>query len=154
MRRILIITTLFLTVLINSGRKVIAQNQKQGFNLELYFNRELTEDDRKKIKDNIHQYSQQIIANPKDPVPLVNRGVQYAHLGLFPDAITDYNKALKLDSTLAEAYYNRGIARARFGYTKTACVDLKKAAKLGLGAGASLYNKKCGLYIKELGTVE
>jgi tetratricopeptide (TPR) repeat protein len=153
MRRILIITTLFLTVLIGSGSKIIAQNQ-QDFNLELYFNRDLTEADRIKIKDNIHQYSQQILANPKDPVPLVNRGVQYAHLGLFPDAITDYNKAIKLDSTLAEAYYNRGIARARFGYTKTACVDLKKAAKLGLGAGSSLYNKKCGLYIKELGPVE
>ena len=81
----------------------------------------------------------------------VNRGVQYAFLGLYPDAISDYNKAIKLDSTIAEAYYNRGIVQSRFAYTKRGCMDIKKAYHLGLTQAKTLYNNKCGLYKNELG---
>jgi tetratricopeptide (TPR) repeat protein len=125
--------------------------EKKPFNLELYFNRSINETERVQIKENIYQYSQQIKNNPIDPSLYVNRGVQYAFLGLYPDAISDYNKALKIDSTLAEAYYNRGIAKSRFAYTKNACLDVKKSALFGLPQGKSLYDKKCGLYMKELG---
>jgi tetratricopeptide (TPR) repeat protein len=128
--------------------------EKKPFNLELYFNRNLTDADRVQIKDNIYQYSQQIHATPQDPKPYVNRGVQYALLGLYPDAISDYNKAIKLDSTIAEAYYNRGIAKSRFAYTKSSCVDVKKAAMLGLHQGKDLYENKCGLYKSELGELK
>lgn len=125
--------------------------EKKSFNLELYFNRSINDSERIQIKKNIHQYSQQINTNPVDPSLYVNRGVQYAFLGLYTDAISDYNKAIKIDSTLAEAYYNRGIAKSRFAYTKGACLDVKKSALLGLSQGKSLYEKKCGLYKKELG---
>jgi len=129
----------------------IAGTGKKPFNLELYFNRTLTDNDRVKIKDNIFQYSQQIHAKPKNATLYINRGVQYAYLGLYPDAISDYNKAIKIDSTLAAVYYNRGIAKARFAYTKGSCQDVKKSAILGLAQGKELYNKKCGLFKKELG---
>lgn len=131
-------------------QQVFCQEKKQ-FNLELYFNRTLTDDDRVRLKENIYQYSQQIKNTPEDPKLYVNRGVQYALLGLYPDAISDYNKAVKIDSTIAEAYYNRGIAKARFAYTKGSCLDVKKAALLGLPQGKSLYDNKCGLFKSELG---
>ena len=128
------------------------QSQKP-FNLELYFNRTLTDSDREQIKQNIYQYSQQIHSTPDDAKIYVNRGVQYALLGLYPDAISDYNKALKLDSTIAEAYYNRGIAKARFAYTKGSCMDVKKSGMLGLPQGKNLYDCKCGLFKSQLGEI-
>ena len=124
---------------------------KKPFNLELYFNRTINDTERILIKDNIHLLSKQITINQNNPSLYVNRGVQYALLGLYPDAITDYTHALKIDSTLAEAYYNRGIAKSRFAYTKGACLDVKKSALLGLPQGKPLYDKKCGLYKSELG---
>lgn len=125
--------------------------EKKPLNLEIYFNRTLTNADRIRIKENIFQYSQQIHANPENAPLYVNRGVQYAYMGLYPDAISDYNKAIKIDSTLAEAYYNRGIAKARFAFTKGSCMDVKKAALYGLPQGKELYKNKCGLFMKDLG---
>lgn len=137
---------LFFLCFINSLAQV-----KKAFDLEIYFNRKLSDNDRKNVKDNIYQYSQQIKTQPNNAGLYVNRGVQYAFLGLYPDAISDYNKAIKLDSTIAEAYYNRGIAQSRFAYTKRGCIDIKKAYNLGLTQAKELYKNKCGLYKSELG---
>jgi tetratricopeptide (TPR) repeat protein len=134
--------------------ETLYSQEKKPFNLELYFNRALSEADRVKIKDKIYQYSQQIHSNPNDASLYVNRGVQYAYMGLYPDAISDYNKAIKIDSTIAEAYYNRGIAKSRFAYTKGSCKDVKKSAVLGLPQAKELYKNKCGLFMKDLDTVE
>ena len=126
----------------------------QAFDLESTFNPTLTQEDRKTIKDNIYHYSQEIKKNPDNPYSYLNRGVQYANLGLYPDAITDYNTCLKIDSTIPEAYYNRGIAKARFRYTKAACIDVRKSAKLGLKIGKKTYNEKCGLFMRQLGKLD
>jgi len=150
MKSVFLFVNLFLLLFVNSG----FSQEKKPFNLELYFNRTLTDADRVQIKDNIYNYSQQIHSNPGDAKLYVNRGVQYALLGLYPDAIGDYNKAIKLDSTIAEAYYNRGIAKSRFAYTKSSCVDVKKAAMLGLHQGKDLYENKCGLFKNELGEIK
>jgi len=125
--------------------------EKKPFDLDQYFNRNINDSERVLIKENISQYSIKINETPDNPALYINRGVQYAFLGLYPDAISDYNKALGLDSTIAEAYYNRGIAKSRFAFTKGACVDVKKSALLGLPQGKELYDKKCGLYKAELG---
>ena len=125
--------------------------EKNSFDLELYFNRTLSDADRILIKGNIYNYSQELHATPNNAKLYVNRGVQYALLGLYPDAIGDYNKAVKLDSTIAEAYYNRGIAKARFAYTKGSCIDVRKSALLGLPQGKNLYNNKCEMFKNELG---
>ena len=138
-------------VLICLCTSIINAQEKKPFDLEIYFNRKLTDQDRVKIKENIYQYSQQIKSHPNNAGLFVNRGVQYAFLGLYPDAISDYNKAIKLDSTIAEAYYNRGIVQSRFAYTKRGCIDIKKAYHLGLTQAKTLYNNKCGLYKSELG---
>lgn len=148
-----LLKTYFILLALGTSHLLFGQEQKT-FNLELYFNRTLTDADRVKIKENIYQYSQQIHTTPEDAKLYVNRGVQYALLGLYPDAISDYNKAVKLDSTIAEAYYNRGIAKARFAYTKGSCMDVKKAALLGLPQGKTLYDSKCGLFKSTLGEIE
>ena len=46
-------------------------------------------------------------------------------------AIEDYDKAIQLDPTLAEAYYNRGRAYAELGMLERARSDLDKADSLG-----------------------
>jgi tetratricopeptide (TPR) repeat protein len=131
-----------------------SQKGKKSFELELYFNRKISETERVEIKDKIYQYSQLLHTTPGDPVLFIQRGTQYAQLGLFPDAITDYNKAINLDSTIAEAYFNRGLARARFAFTKGSCLDVKKSASLGLSQGKDLYNKHCEMYKPELGEIK
>ncbi|MFH2141989.1 MAG: hypothetical protein ABIJ97_06180 [Bacteroidota bacterium] len=126
----------------------------QEFDLEKTFNPTLSEDNRKEIKENIFNYSQMIKANPDDAIAFLNRGVAYANLGLYPDAITDYNKSIMIDSTIPQAYYNRGIAKSRFRYTKPACLDVKHAAELGLDIAKKSYNANCGLFMSELGELE
>ena len=59
------------------------------------------------MKKAVFVFSQQIKTHPGEALHYLNRGSIYAILGLFPDAITDYNKAIKIDPDFAEAYYNR-----------------------------------------------
>lgn len=147
MRQITFFTILFLV------HCAVFSQVKDEFNLDLYFNRELSDSQRIEINRNIEAYSKQIAVNPIDATLYVNRGVQSGYLGLFAEAIKDYNKALEIDSAIAEAYYNRGLAKSRFAYTKSGCSDIKKSAVLGLTQAKELYLKKCGLYIDELGGI-
>ena len=39
-----------------------------------------------------------------------NRGIDYAGQGNFSQAVSEYTKAIEIDSNFADAYYNRGIA--------------------------------------------
>lgn len=126
----------------------------KDFDLEKTFNPQLTDIERKIIKENIRQYSEQIREDQENPYLYLNRGVMYANLGLFPDAISDYNKAITLKDNLAEAYYNRGIARARFMFNARACEDIKKASDLGLQDAKDLFKKQCGRYVSEIGDIE
>jgi tetratricopeptide (TPR) repeat protein len=127
---------------------------KQDFDLEKTFNPQLSDVERKNIKENIRQYSEQIRDDQNNPYLYLNRGVMYANLGLFPDAITDYNKAITLKDNLAEAYYNRGIARARFMFNERACEDVKKAADLGLQDAKDLFKQQCGRFVSTIGNVK
>lgn len=122
----------------------------QEFQLNNYFNKSLTQEQRQEIYSQISQYSKAIRDNPEETSNYINRGVCYAKLGQYPDAISDYNIALKIDSMIPEAYYNRGIARGRFRYTKGACMDLRRASKLGLNLSKEIFDKKCSIYKNSL----
>ena len=126
----------------------------QDNSLEVQFNKTLSPEQRKSFKDEIHDNSQKIREEPENYIYYLRRGVAYSNLGLNPDAITDYNKVIKLKSDIPEAYYNRGVARARFRYTKISCQDIKKAANLGLDNAVILYKKRCQLYFKDLGEIK
>ncbi len=148
------IEKLFLSFLICLLLANIGIAQNTNFDLEGTFNRELTPEQRKAIKDNIYNYSQEINANNSNAHAHLNRGVMYAKLGLFPDAISDYNKSIRIDSTIPEAYYNRGLARARFRFTKFSCIDIKRAAEMGLSVAEKSYENNCGFFKMYLGEIE
>ena len=142
------IKSLFILLLVFISIRATCQ---KDINLETLFNRDISDEERAKINDKIHDFSQAINSEPDNPINYYNRGVMYSRLGLHPDAITDYNKAIQLKSDFPQAYYNRGLSRARFGYTKTACADIKKSAELGFSTATEKYKEKCGLYTEELG---
>jgi tetratricopeptide (TPR) repeat protein len=119
-----------------------------------YFNRNLTNNERIQLKNQIHNLSIKIRNNPKQAKLYLNRGVVYSKLGYHSDAIQDYNRALKLDSLIPEAYFNRGISRARFRFTQASCSDIKKAYTLGLQQAKTVYNKQCKMFENKLGKLD
>ncbi len=58
------------------------------------------------------------------------RGTVYSGLGQLPEAISDYNKAIKLNPKFAEPYYNRGNAYVKLGQPTQAISDFAKAIEL------------------------
>ncbi len=148
-KTILVVISLLSFYLVNAQ-----DNNKNDFQLNNYFNTSLTQDQRQNIYKQIANYSEKIRQNPKTTSNYINRGVCYAKMGMYPDAISDYNKALAIDSLLPKAYYNRGIARGRFRYTKSACIDILRAYKMGLTSAKDLFDRKCGMYVGSLTVVK
>lgn len=140
-------------ILLITNINLYAQVKSDKNNIDKYFNTEISQKQRQSYYKSIHDYSVALRENPSAEV-YVNRGVSYARLGLYPDAISDYNRALKIDSLYPYAFYNRGVARARFRYTKRACMDIKKSAELGLFRATKTYNNNCGLFISDLGKIK
>ena len=140
---LLIILALFLGVFSMSAQET-SNNSK--FNINQYFNLQLTQAQRQEIYSNIKKYSDAIKQDPTNAMNYLNRGKEYAKLGMYPDAISDYNKSINLNGQLAAAYYYRGLAKARFHYTKRSCADMLKAAHLGMEDAMATYNAHCGLY--------
>ncbi|MEI0445843.1 tetratricopeptide repeat protein [Brachyspira intermedia] len=59
-----------------------------------------------------------------------NRGTIKYDMGLFEDAIKDYDRAIELDNNYFEAYCNRANAKYSLGLYKEALKDYKKALEL------------------------
>ena len=59
----------------------------------------------------------------------------------YESAISDYTKALEIDSNLPEAYYNRGMAFIHSGKKTEGIADLSKAGELGLYTAYSVLKK-------------
>jgi len=60
-----------------------------------------------------------------------NRGVAYAKLGNYQQAIQDYNKAVQINPRLIDVYIGRGVAYLMQGNKKSGCRDVQKACALG-----------------------
>jgi tetratricopeptide (TPR) repeat protein len=58
-------------------------------------------------------------------------------------AVLDYNQAINLQDSFAEAYYNRAIAYLQIGNAPQACSDLSRAGVLGIAKAYSLIKRKC-----------
>ncbi|CAN1751456.1 Protein SGT1 homolog A [Linum perenne] len=75
-------------------------------------------------------YSQAIDLSPNSPELFVDRAQANIKLGNFTEAVSDANKAIQLDSSIARAYLRKGIA----------CMKLEEyqTAKAALDAGLSV----------------
>lgn len=69
---------------------------------------------------------------PEFPYAYYNRANLEASTGDYRAALADYNVAIGIDDTFAEAYYNRGIALIFLNRVDEGLQDLGKAGELGL----------------------
>ena len=60
------------------------------------------------------------------------RGVAKVRLNDLQGAIEDFNKAVELNSSVAEFYYDRGTVKKSLGKSEEAKTDLQRARELGL----------------------
>ena len=59
-----------------------------------------------------------------------NQALEKYEAGNYPGAITDYDKAIEIDSQSAFAYYSRGIAKSKLGDYQGAIADYTKALEI------------------------
>jgi tetratricopeptide (TPR) repeat protein len=78
-----------------------------------------------------------------------NRGIAYYNKNRYNQAIRDYTKAIRFDSSDAAAYANRGNAYQRKGQAGRAIQDYDEAIRLDPGDAGSYYNR--GLARQALG---
>lgn len=122
----------------------------EKFDVEKYFNPNMSDEERAMHKKNIVQFSERIENNPNDINAYVNRGAYFAYMGLYVEAIKDYDKAIDLYPDIPEVYYNRSLAKARFMFTLDACRDMKKASDLGMDAATEVLEQNCRRHIPRL----
>ena len=67
------------------------------------------------------------LKEPTDAAGYLDRGNRFSRNGVYGKAIEDYNKALEMDSELADAYYNRGCSWYEVGKYDEAIADLTRA---------------------------
>ena len=71
----------------------------------------------------------------------INRGKENAKKGQYEKAISDFPKAIEINTRYAEAYYTRGVAYYKKGQQEKACYDLKRGCELGLCKNYELAKK-------------
>jgi tetratricopeptide (TPR) repeat protein len=70
------------------------------------------------------------------------RGTLYTDIGMYQQAIADYDKVIKLKPKLGHSYYSRGSAYSALGDKQKALDDYKIAAKLGVKQAQNILNKQ------------
>ena len=81
----------------------------------------------------IADYSEAHELTPRDPLPLVNRGiVYYTKKGKYDDAIADLDEALKLNPKEVNALINRGVIYRQKSDPDRALVEFNRALRLGM----------------------
>jgi serine/threonine protein kinase len=81
-----------------------------------------------------------------------NRGLTFANLGQHEQAISDFDKAIRLDPGYAKAYHNRGTSYFTLGQHEQAISDFDKAIRLDPKDANAYYNR--GTSYSELGQHE
>ena len=83
--------------------------------------------------------------NPNCADAYQNRGVVKNVLKLFPEALADFNQALKLNpgKNNAGIYLGRGISRLYLDDKTGACEDWRTASAGGVNDAATLINENC-----------
>lgn len=69
---------------------------------------------------------------PRNAYLFYNLGNLYVARKRYADAVKQYDRAIELNSSIAEAFFNRGLALSELGDKAGASVSLSKAGELGL----------------------
>ncbi len=69
------------------------------------------------------------------------RGAAKAHLGDYSGALTDYNKAIEINSSYVDAYYNRGVLRENIKDYSGALADYTKAIEINPSYADAYYSR-------------
>jgi tetratricopeptide (TPR) repeat protein len=78
---------------------------------------------------------------PKDAVAYNERGFAYIKKGDYDRAISDFNKAIRLDPQYVAAYYNRGFAYSEKGDYDRAIADHSEATRLDPQLGIAYFGR-------------
>ncbi len=101
----------------------------------------LTYERNKVWKDDLSLWNDNVAKTPNLSRALMNRGVIYAKLGHWDNAIDDYSQAIKSDTKNIKAYYNRGVAYANLKQWDNAMADYSKAIEINPKYKDPWYNR-------------
>ena len=79
--------------------------------------------------------------DPKDAIPVVNRGLAYSRKGDVERAIADYTEAIRLNPNYARAFNDRGFDYAKKGENDRAVADYTEAIRLNPNYVMALNNR-------------
>ena len=88
----------------------------------------------------IAHYTQAIALEPKADY-YFSRGLVFALLNNFADAIDDFSKAIELDSQYAAAYVMRGNMKDEWGRSAEALADFDQALSINPADGSAYFNR-------------
>ena len=91
---------------------------------------EIADTDPKAASANIDSLTEVIRRNPSSAEAYNTRGVAYARVGRFSEAIADFSQAVKLDANNAAAYTNRALASRQIGQNDSARADFDRAIQV------------------------
>ncbi len=102
---------------------------------ERLLNKAITEESLSNYEVALELYNKSIDLNPYNPISIYRRGLlKLTKLDLNSDvaysAIKDFNRALRLDSTIAVAYFHRGLALGYLKLKGRSYLDMKKVWEL------------------------
>ena len=83
---------------------------------------------------------------PTDANGFHDRGNRHSRNGSYGLAIADYNKAIELDPSFAEAHYNRGFSFYEIGRNEESIADFTRAIELNPN-DARYYGQRSLVYV-------
>lgn len=86
----------------------------------------------------------------KSEEEVLNKGVNYIQKGMFDDAITEFNKAIEMNSHCDEAYLYRGEAYSKKGNYSQAITDYTKAIEINPHFVEAFYGRGALYYIQAI----
>ncbi len=93
-------------------------------------------------KDELMKWNKAIELDPRYEEAYSSRGLVYALMGRYEEALEDFNKAIELEPRYAGAYHNRAIAYYYLNDHKKSIENYKIAAKLGNKKAQDFLRKK------------
>jgi tetratricopeptide (TPR) repeat protein len=105
---------------------------KDPNNNSIYFARSIVMADKKDYQGAVSDVTRVILSNPS-PTAYKQRAMYYEKMGQFPNAVSDYVQAIKIDNKDFDAYFRRAAANEQQQNFKAALIDYNKVAVLGAG---------------------